>query len=105
MSTLRRIAGAAVLLICLIMLGLTVMIVGASASPARVYHQPDGWIAEAVNCDDWERLPNNVWRAEGSAKVSSYEGDVVLRRVDVTPAHARDLYFTLELMCPIDLGV
>jgi len=71
-----------------------------SVGPAPNYHQPDGLIAESVNCDQWERVDSETWRAEGKAVVKFYdEPDIVLHRIDVTQTFADDLFWTIEDAC------
>lgn len=71
-----------------------------SAGPAFIYHEPDDLIAMTVNCDQWERVGDETWRAEGKAIVEFYEGPtLVLHRVDATQKYANDLFWTIEGTC------
>lgn len=53
----------------------------------------------SINCDQWERLDRQTWRAESYAKVDVEDGYLMLWRVDVTKDSAPDVFDWLIWQC------
>lgn len=112
---MKRVMGWVASLIVAASVALTVAIV-VHADPVHVYKQPDGVVADQVNCDQWERVDATRWRTESGAVYSAeYStggilGDAtgvtvtVRHGSDVTEKDAFDLFWTLEVQCRKEPG-